>query len=210
MLEPISSDTEKRILVIGAGTGFVQVQDIAHYRIVGIVDRNKELVGTIINTIPVLGTPSDLRELFEKKEFTHAIISIGEPVPRAEYRVILQALKIPLVTVRDSMTKIGIGVTIGDGNLISAFCHFGAMSKVGKNNKFSSHCSIEHHAEVGDDCTFGPGVMTSGCVKIGSRVKFGTGIFIEPRITIGDDALIASGSVIVKSVEAGEIVRRKT
>ena len=100
-----------------------------------------------------------------------------------------------------------IGVNIGENNLI------------GKN-----HWSSEPYLiTVGSNCQITHGVLIhthGGCqvlrdripefdvfgkVKIGDRVYIGANSQVMPGVTIGDNALIAAGSVVTRSVPAGEV-----
>jgi acetyltransferase-like isoleucine patch superfamily enzyme len=100
-------------------------------------------------------------------------------------------------------------VKIGLGNVICAFCHFGTGTVIGDNNFISAYNSFDHHSVIGSDISTGPGCIASGIVKIGNRVRMGAGIFIEPYLELEDDVQVASGAIILKSVPARHVVKRK-
>jgi len=206
-------------VIIGAGTGLYQILDAVSYVhsspsvfFSAVFDNDPALRSKEIDDsghLRVQGGKDELLGWHAYRPSDLAIISIGDPGPRKEWREYCNSIGMSLISVVDPSTRQSRWSDIGPGCLISAHCHLGAHARIGHNCKLSPYCSIEHHSEVGDDCTFGPGVITSGNVKIGSRCKFGTGIFIEPRLTIGDDCVIASGAVITMSVPAGHLVRTK-
>jgi acetyltransferase-like isoleucine patch superfamily enzyme len=138
------------------------------------------------------------------------IIAISTSVPaRARLREALAANSIPLVNAIDPTVRIAHGVTFGTGNVVCAFCHFGVGTVVGDNNFLSAYNSYDHHNQLGSDISTGPACTTSGLVEVGDRVRLGTGIQIEPYVKLGDDVQVASGSVIVASVPAGHVVKRR-
>src|SRR5262249_483989 len=116
---------------------------------------------------------------------------------------------IPLANAIDPTVRIAAGVTFGKGNVVCAFCHFGVGTVVGDNNFLSAYNSYDHHNRLGSGISTGPACMTSGLVVLGNRVRLGTGIYVEPYVELGDDVQVASGSVIVTSVSAGHVVKRR-
>ena len=120
------------------------------------------------------------------------------------------------------------GCEIGDGSKIGAFVEIQRNARIGKNCKISSHSFVCEGVTIGDGCFIGHGVMfindrfpqavnPDGSLEtdadwmgrmettcIGSRVSIGTNATILSGIKIGDGAVIGAGSVLTKSVAAGE------
>jgi acetyltransferase-like isoleucine patch superfamily enzyme len=212
---PLPGDGKsKRLLLIGAGLGATQVLDILAeaegMEGVGIVDDNSAVWGRDVEGVPVVGGTDQLRSHWESKGFDAAVIAISTSVDaRARLRELCRGAGIPLANVIDPRSKIASGVTLGEGNVICAFTHFGTGTQVGDNNFISAYNSYDHHNVLGSDISTGPGCMTSGEVRLEDRVRLGTGIFIEPKLTLGEGVIVASGSVIVRSVPAGHAVKTK-
>jgi acetyltransferase-like isoleucine patch superfamily enzyme len=203
-----------RLLLIGAGLGATQVVDILaespEQQGVGILDDDASRWGAEVGELPVAGGSDRLAELWDAKGFDAAVIAISTSVAaRARLRARCAELGIPLANVVDPRSKLASGVTIGDGNVICAFTHFGTETQIGDNNFISAYNSFDHHNVLGSDISTGPGCMTSGEVTIEDRVRLGTGIFVEPKLTLGEGAVVASGAVIVRSVPAGHAVKTK-
>lgn len=204
----------QRILIVGAALGATQVLDIlagsTTQQAVAIVDDDTSRWGAEVHGVPVVGGSGRLTELFAAGAFDAAIIAIGRsPAVRAKFRRMCEEAGIPLANAIDPTAKIATDVTLGQGNIICAFCHVATGVTVGDNNFFSAYNSFDHHSVIGDDNATGPSVYTSGKVTIGSRTRFGTGIVIEPDVVIGDDVAVASGAVIVSSVPAEHVVKTK-
>lgn len=203
-----------RIALIGAGLGVTQVIDILQAAgsgaAVAIIDDDPSRWAGEVMGVPVVGGFARLVTLFGQGAFDAAIITISTSVPaRARLREALAANGIPLANAIDPTARIAVGVTFGMGNVICAFCHFGVDTVVGDNNFLSACNSYDHHNRLGSDISTGPACVTSGLVVLGDRVRLGTGIYIEPHVELGDDVQVASGSVIVASVPAGHVVKRR-
>jgi sugar O-acyltransferase (sialic acid O-acetyltransferase NeuD family) len=207
-------DGVQRVLLIGGGQGAQQVMEIFAARgdmvAVGIVDDDAARWGAVVEDVPVVGGAARLEELFTLGTFDSAIVAISTSVPaRRKFRELLGRLGIPMANAIDPTARIARDVQMGGGNVICAFCHFGASTVVGDNNFISAYNSFDHHNVLGDDSSTGPGCMTSGDVRLGDGVRLGTGIFVEPHVTLGDEAKVASGAVITASVPAGHTVKTK-
>ncbi|WP_189336031.1 biotin/lipoyl-containing protein [Actinoplanes ianthinogenes] len=210
----VGAPGRQRILIIGAALGATQVLDIlagsTTQQAVAIVDDDTSRWGAEVHGVPVVGGSGRLTELFAAGIFDAAIIAIGRsPAVRAKFRGVCEQAGIPLANAIDPTAKIATDTTLGQGNIICAFCHVATGVKVGDNNFFSAYNSFDHHSVIGDDNATGPSVYTSGKVTIGNRTRFGTGIVIEPDVVIGDDVAVASGAVLTTSVPAEHVVKTK-
>ena len=203
-----------RIALIGAGLGATQVIDILRAAesgtAVAVVDDDASRWAGEVMGVPVVGGFERLVTLFGDGAFDAAIITISTSVPaRARLREALASNGIPLANAIDPTARIAGGVKFGAGNVVCAFCHFGVDTVVGDNNFLSAYNSYDHHNRLGSDISTGPVCATSGLVVVGDRVRLGTGIYVEPHVELGDDVQVASGSVIVASVPAGHVVKRR-
>jgi acetyltransferase-like isoleucine patch superfamily enzyme len=204
-----------RLMLVGAGLGATQVLEILRagdggQDAVAIVDDDRALWGDAVGDVPVVGGSADLERLFARGRYDAAVITISTSVAvRARLRELCRAGGIPLSNAIDPTARIPPDVALGDGNVICAFCHFGAGARIGDNNFLSAYNSFDHHNELGSDISTGPGCMASGLVRIEDGVRMGTGVFIEPHVTIGAGALIASGAVLRSSVPAGHAVKTR-
>jgi sugar O-acyltransferase (sialic acid O-acetyltransferase NeuD family) len=206
----------QRLLIVGGGNGAVQIIDaltrLPHQRAVAIMDDNAALHGKMVAGVPVIGAIDAARAgaLLASGEIDAAVISVSTSIPfRERIFTTWKAQGIRFANVIHPSAVVGINVAWGEGNVVMAFCHFGACATVGDNNFLSAYCSIEHHCMLGSHCSFGPGVVTSSRVHIGDRVRFGTGIFIEPGVNIGADAVIASGLAIAQHVPERSLLKAK-
>jgi sugar O-acyltransferase (sialic acid O-acetyltransferase NeuD family) len=206
----------QRLLILGGGNGAIQILDLLaqgrRQRAVAVMDDNSALHGRQLAGVPVVGGIDSRRAaaMLASGEIDAAVISISTSIAvRERLFDSWQAQDIPFANVLHPSAVIGMNVTMGTGNVVMAFCHFGACATVGDNNFLSAYCSIEHHCVLGSHCSFGPGVVTSSRVQIEDRVRFGTGIFVEPGVHIGAESVIASGLAITQPIPAQSTVKAR-
>jgi biotin-dependent enzyme len=204
----------ERVLLIGGSRAATQVIDIFRdgeaQRAVAILDDNEALWGKDVYGVPICGGTSRLRALYNEKLFDAVVIAIStSTAARAKFRGLLGDLGIPMTNAIDRSSKLSRDVTIGKGNVICAFCHFGTGAVIGDNNFISAYNSYDHHSVIGNDASTGPGCISSGRARLGDRVRLGAGIFFEPGVELGEGVQVASGAILVKSVPAHHAVKTK-
>lgn len=75
-----------------------------------------------------------------------------------------------------------------------------------ENVKVDNLVHIAHGVEIGENSLIIANAMIAGSVRIGKDAWVAPSTSIRQKITIGDNALIGLGSVVVKNVEADQIV----
>jgi UDP-3-O-[3-hydroxymyristoyl] glucosamine N-acyltransferase len=79
-------------------------------------------------------------------------------------------------------------------------------TRVGRGTKIDNLCHIGHNAQIGPDC------VITACSEIGARVVVGARTWIGPNsccledVEFGADSVVGIGSVVLRSVDAGETV----
>lgn len=101
-------------------------------------------------------------------------------------------------------------VELGSDNVISEHVTIQrpelGVTKVGDRNIIMAHAHIGHDAIVGSDCEICTTSVIGGYVCIEDKVKVKLHSVIRNRITLGEGCLVGMGSVVVKSVEKGQVV----
>jgi len=104
---------------------------------------------------------------------------------------------------------------IGEDTKVGSYTEIGNNVKIGKKCIISSFVFIPEGVEIEDDVFVGPKVCFTNdkyppsknwsktIVKKGARI--GANATILPGITIGENSLIGAGSVVTKSIPAGEV-----
>jgi sugar O-acyltransferase (sialic acid O-acetyltransferase NeuD family) len=212
---PVSERIE-RVLILGSakGGGAALIVDalsrIPGQHAIGILDRDPNLKGKSILTIPILGSTTEAADLWDRRAFDAAVIAFNADLDeRAALFEDLMRHGVTFTNVIDTTAAIRLNTRIGTGNVILASCYLGTHARIGDNNFLSSHTCVEHHCRIGSHCAFGPGVTLSGRVNVGSKVRFGTKIGVEPGLDIGDNVIVASGATLTRSIPADSIVKAR-
>jgi sugar O-acyltransferase (sialic acid O-acetyltransferase NeuD family) len=215
MPKPLSTDSSKtKLILIGGGAGAQQVigilRETGTAEPIAILDDTEEKWGRALDEVPIIGPISELLYLKDNNVFDSAVICISTSTnAREKLYLMCKDLGIKLANVVDPTAKIAPSVTMGEGNVICAFVHFGTHTQVGNNNFISAYNSFDHHNKIGSHISSGPGCMTSGFVSIGDKCRLGTGIFVQPKIRLGDNTKVASGAVITSDLPKGASVKLK-
>jgi acetyltransferase-like isoleucine patch superfamily enzyme len=202
----------KRVLIITAGIGSMQVVDILlndpFIRVIGFVDDNVALRNKIIFGIPVIGSCNDIFTLYKDGKFDSAIVGFTANISiRKKLYEECIAIGINMINAIDPTARINRGCDFGGGNIICSHVHIGIETVLGDNNFISANSSIDHHNHWGSHIMTGPNCVTSGLVVIENQVRFGTGVFVEPRLKIGAGSIISSGVILTSSVPKEHIVK---
>ena len=101
-------------------------------------------------------------------------------------------------------------VVIGDGVRIGA--NSVVVRGILETTRIDDHCQIGNMVNVGHNCVIGrncwisSGVVLCGSVILGDGVMIGAGAAINNHVTVGDEAVVGLGSIVTKTVAAGQRV----
>lgn len=105
---------------------------------------------------------------------------------------------------------------IGDDVNVGAFCEIGPNVVIGNRTRIGAHSFIPEGITIGEDCFIGPRFTGTNDTYppsgkdqwkktiIHNGARIGAAVTILPGVVIGSGALIGAGSVVSKSVPAGE------
>lgn len=196
----------KKLIIVGA-SGFGREiawlaerinEKEAEWDILGFLDDNAELEGTVIGGYKVLGTVQAVKN-YQDAYFVCAIGSasvrkkvitkINEMLPDAKYATLI-----------DPTVQMSKRVEIGEGSMICAGNIITVDIKIGKHIIMNLDCTVGHDAVIGDFVTLYPSVNLSGITTVGDCTELGTGSHIIQGINIGHNTIIGAGAVVVKDI----------
>jgi sugar O-acyltransferase (sialic acid O-acetyltransferase NeuD family) len=90
--------------------------------------------------------------------------------------------------------RIGHGVVVSAGSIVSAHTEIGAHVFVNRG------VLIGHHTCIGEFSTLQPGANIAGGCRIAEQTYIGMGAIVVDNITIGAHSFISAGSVVTKNV----------
>ena len=202
------------IPVVGFGAGghakvVIEVlRSRGEYKIVGLLEARRELRGTTVLGVEVLGNDSLMGEL-KQRGIEHAFIgvgTVGDAQPRRElYEKVLSSgfeivAAIHAAAVVSSSAQIGVGPTIMAGAIVNA------NAVIGDNVIINTGAIVEHDCVIGDHTHIATGARLAGGVQVGPGSHIGIGAVVRQEIRIGAGAIVGAGAVVVKDVPDGKTV----
>jgi sugar O-acyltransferase (sialic acid O-acetyltransferase NeuD family) len=197
-----------RIVIIGAGGhGYVvadilrtarAAQETPRFDIVGAVDDNPALTGSLMGDIPILGTTQALSKI----PHDAVVVAIGDNAIREQMSIKLAA---PLYVARHPNATVGAAVEIGPGCMIAAGVVIAPVVMIGTGVILNTRCSVDHHCLIGSFAHIAPGVTIGGDVTIGVRALIGIGATVMPGRKVGANSIIGAGAVVVDDIPDGVV-----
>lgn len=195
----------KDLVIIGAG-GFGRevawlVEDINEnhdeWNLLGFIDENEKLHGSLINGYRVLGG----LEYLKNNEIFY-VCAIGNSKIRKAMVQKCENLNLKAATlIHSSVIKSEKYLELGEGCIICAANVLTVNIKVGKHVILNLDCTIGHDVVLKDYVTVYPSVNISGNCEINECVELGTGTQIIQGKIIGENTIIGAGSVVVKDID---------
>jgi UDP-perosamine 4-acetyltransferase len=176
--------------------------------VVGLVDANRELKGTEVLGVPVLGGDELLTKLFSEGVH-HAFIGlggVGDNGPRRKVFELLQKHGFTVLSVVHSSAVVSPSATLGEAACLCPGSIVAAGATIGRNVIVNSGAVIEHDCQVHDHVHIASGAVLAGGVVVGEGAHVGAGASVRQGVRIGREALVAMGAAVVEDVPDGATV----
>lgn len=203
----------KDLILIGASGYGREIYDMLErinekekkYNVIGFIDDNKEIWGTKINTVEVLGGIDYVKENFYDKDIYAAIAIASAGVKK---RIVNELDKyVEWETLIDPTAIVSNYCNIGKGTLIGAFNQIGPNAKVGEFCSILYACSIGHDAVLKDYVSVMDYCDITGYDYLEEGVYLGSSVSIIPSIRVCKDSVLGAGAVVCKDIiETGTYV----
>lgn len=192
-----------KIAIIGAGGQARIVYEILSYdrnmAVVAFVDNIKHGNDELIMGIPVLGDHAILPGLI-KEGVRGAIIAVGDNEIRAAHYRKLAEMGMELVNAIHPTAYIAPSAKVGDGVTIAIGAIISTGARIGNNVIINTGATVDHENEIGDHVHIGPRCSVAGRVTIRKGSFIGIGSVIKDCITIGENVTIGAGSVVLEDI----------
>ena len=198
------------LVLVGAGT-YGQVyhsylREGMDFEVVGFLDDNPDLVGKVIENIPVLGTTAELLKC-KRQGIEGVIVPIGNNAARV--RILEYAQDIGLATpsffhsttIISEDARIGKGVYILPGSIVMPYADIRdyVMISMGVN--------VAHHTVLHRGVFLSTGVNMGAGIDVGESTYVGIGAVIMTGIkSVGAQVKIGAGAVVIRDVPAATTV----
>jgi sugar O-acyltransferase (sialic acid O-acetyltransferase NeuD family) len=202
------------IRVVGFGAGghakvVIEIlRSIQEYEIAGLLDTRKELWGTSVLGVEVLGDDSMTADL-KKRGIDHAFIgvgTVGDALPRRQLYEKVSNFGFKIVPAIHAAAIVSSSAMISDGPTIMAGAIVNAEAIIGNNVIVNTGAIVEHDCVIGDHVHIATGARLAGGVHVGPGSHIGIGAVVRQEIRIGEGAIVGAGAVVVKDVPAGTTV----
>lgn len=172
------------------------------YEIVGLLDRNPELLGHLVLGIPILGNDDLLNKLVGQgvQHFFVGLGSTGNTIPRqCLFELACSKNMIPVNAIHPNAI-ISPSVNLGQGITIAASAVINACAVLGENVIVNTGAIIEHDCVLGSHVHVATGARLASTVTVGDGAHIGAGATILQCIEIGQRAIVGAGAVVVEDV----------
>lgn len=169
------------------------------WELLGFVDDDPTVQGTMPGGYPVLGTTSWFENQTRK---LWVACSIGKGAVRRKVtdRVFKQPNISPALLI-DPSVIIGRGSEIGAGSIICAGTVLAINCVLGEHTIVNFNCTVGHDTVLETCCTVHPGCNISGKVHVGCCTDIGTGTKIIQGVSIAPGTILGAGAVVIGSLE---------
>jgi sugar O-acyltransferase (sialic acid O-acetyltransferase NeuD family) len=194
-----------RNLVLLAASGLArEVASAAQnsHRIVGILDDDVDLYGTLIAGVRVLG-PIDRASSMDAE----LLLCVGSGSGRASVARRLGLLGVGddrFATIVDESVRVPESCTVGVGSILLAGTVLTADVSIGRHVVLMPRVTLTHDDVLRDFVTAAAGVSLGGGVIVGETSYLGMNSSVRQGVEIGRGAVVGMGAVVLNDVPAGE------
>ena len=175
----------------------------ADWDVLGFVDDNPELEGTLVDDLRVLG-PIE----FARDSDAAVVVCTGRPDNYFSRKRLVRRLGLPsgrYATVVHPSAALASDTVLGEGSVLLAGVVATAAVSIGSHVAVMPQTVLTHDDRVSDFATVASGVRLGGGVTVDEGAYVGAGALVRQGLRIGDWSLLGMGSVALESVPAAEV-----
>jgi len=200
--------------VVGIGAGghakvVIEVLELMGiHELVGLLDSNRELWGTEVLGVPVLGDDGLLPDLYQQG-VRHAFIGVGgvgDTRPRRRLYEEVRQTGFQMVDAIHPQAVISPSVNLGHGPTIMAGAVINAEVQLGDNVIVNTGAIVEHDCILGDHVHVSTGARLASTVQVGEGAHIGLGASVRQCVRIGRNAIVGAGAAVVEDVPDNVVV----
>lgn len=189
----------EKILLIGGGGHCRAIIDVIEqenrYQIAGIIDK-AELVGEKILGYEIIGSDSDLPNLFKK--YKNAFITIGHI-----------KTNLTRITLYDNLKKIGFNLPV----IISPLAYVSQYSTISEGTIIMHHALVNVNVNIGKNCIINTKALIEHDVSIKNHCHISTAAVINGGCSVKENTFVGSNSVTKEGItiegfnKAGSLIK---
>lgn len=189
------------LLLLGASGLAREVIATGVADVVGILDDDAALHGTLVGGVPVVGGIDEARNRQER-----LLVCVGPSRSRRDVVLRLRALDVAdgrFATFVARSARLGTS-TVGTGSILLDGVVITADAAIGEHVVIMPNCTITHDDVLEDFATLAAGVALGGGVRIGEASYLGMNASVKQGVAVGAGATLGMGAAVVRDVPAGE------
>lgn len=196
----------KELVIIGSGGFSKQVIEIVEemnavgerYNLIGIIDDNKEAIGSTVLDYEIIGDTDYLKEYSNVNNICAVIAIANDKVRNKISNKLTEVEWINLIHPKAIVSKY---IKMGVGNIICGGVVINPGFTMGNHSHINIGSTFGHDISVADFVTVMPGVRVSGNVFLKSNTMIGTGSTIIQGLTIEENVRLGAGTVVIDKTE---------
>ena len=200
----------KLMVIYGAGGHGRVVLDIlrslSDVVVVGFLDSEKSLHGSIVDGLPVVGGIDQVPTLLLEYPGISAIVAIGDNQARREVAEELRKRHMPLANAVHPRAFVSPSAIVGTNVTVAAGAIICAHAKIGDDVIINTGAIVEHDNCIGNAVHIAPGAKLAGRVTVGEYAFIGIGAIVVGNLNIGRSAVVGAGAVVLHDVEPFSVV----
>ncbi len=198
------------VLIIGAssmGKAALEIFQSNDVLIYGFLDDDKNLHGTTISDVTVLGRTDEKRFLSILGDECDVFVATDDNVLKSSITEnLIEKYEVMPVNAIHKSAIIAETAVLHHGSLIDSCAVLGAFSEIGNHCIIRSGAIIDHEARLSDYVQIGAGSIVNSGVQIGDGAFIGSGVTIVSGVRIGKGARIGAGSIVISDVDQNQTV----
>jgi sugar O-acyltransferase (sialic acid O-acetyltransferase NeuD family) len=208
----VTAQPRRDLVVVGAGGfGRETVEAVralnacgAGWRLLGYLDDDPALAGTLVDGLPVLGGLRELKGLPD----AFVVVCTGRPDNYASRPRIVRALDLPpqrYATIIHPTASVSTSSQVGPGSVMLAHTALTAAVSVGSHVAVMPQVTLTHDDVIADYATLASGACLGGGARVGRSAYIGAGALVREGRSVGAWALVGMGAVVTRDIPARQV-----
>jgi len=198
----------ERLQVIGLGAGGhgrVVLEALVlrgEVMVVGLLDPRRELWGTEVMGVPVLGGDDELGRQYDGG-VRHVFIGLGgaaDTAPRRRLYEFARGQGCHVASVVHPAAIVSPSASVEPGAQVRAGAVVGTSTAIGENAIVNTGAVVDHDCRVEPHAHVATGARIASSAVIGEGAHVGAGATVIQEITIGAGAIVGAGAVVIRDV----------
>lgn len=175
------------------------------WQVIGFVDDDEKLQGTVISGVPVLGTVSEFLKRYAGQKL-HFHCAMGHNQNRQRLAELYESYGFMPATLIDPTAAVSPQSEIGPGCYIAPQVCVAPEAKIGRHVLVNVGASVGHHCVMEDYAQACPGARLNGHCVVERLAFLGSNATLQPGKRVGEGATVGASSFVLRNVKPYSLV----